>query len=255
MAGWGPLRLFRRAGESCAETCHHPQLMRAFSCARRTRERLTPIYTCNRCQSKRRWPLRYERGGIQSSTSAFGRRQVDLPIASQCLVEVGGESSDLRRGRRADGTPCLCWANNYTVGLRELARRRRTCFFKPGTRQSIDSGDQGEQANPFAANISACWHRSCSWVSGPVVVVVVVSLGGQNRLKSTTRSSQELIESPPCDRPLEAASQPPGSRQPFPWVFAAVTGWGHGRGPQPRKPTPIPVLVPGVSEAAIISDK
>lgn len=38
IVSWGLLCLFRRAGESQPETCHHLQRVRAFSCARRARE-------------------------------------------------------------------------------------------------------------------------------------------------------------------------------------------------------------------------
>lgn len=57
----------------------------------------------------------------------------------------------------------------------------------------------------------------------------------------------------PCARPLKAEQRP--------WFspaicvgLAAVLEWRDG-GPLNRKPTPIPVLVPGVSDAAIKSDK
>lgn len=51
--------------------------------------------------------------------------------------------------------------------------------------------DRGEQANPFAANVSACWHLGCSSASGPVTFF----LGGYIWLIARPAPARSLIES------------------------------------------------------------
>lgn len=72
------------------------------------------------------------------------------------------------KNRRDDGTKLvIAEQQKQSVGLRGLTRQKWSLQIwapvKYGQR------DRSEQANPFAANVSACWHRGSSSASGPVI--------------------------------------------------------------------------------------